>query len=140
MKLSEAAQRYVAEHKLSERSLRFVLSVPKRLSEHLNRDATTADLTVETIRSWLAARAITVGELAVKSDARRCVTLWRWCALQGWSDPPWETPVGLYPSELRQYKSDDAPNLAAPPRPPGRYPNAAPPRPDRGLLSRVFKR
>ncbi|MEQ8848013.1 hypothetical protein [Botrimarina sp.] len=153
--LTEAAERYVAEHELSPRSRRCLLAIPKRLSEHLGMPATTADLDPVTVRIWLQERAEIVGELAVRTDAKRCVTLWRWCASQGWADPPWLNSTELCPKELRRYRREDAENPTAPPkgiRPPqfegpagngggGRYRflGKAPPRPDRGLLGRIMR-
>ncbi|MEQ8846137.1 hypothetical protein [Botrimarina sp.] len=146
--LTKAAQRYVAEHKLTPRSRRYLLAIPKRLSEHLGTPATTADLDPVTVRIWLQERAEIVGELAVRTDAKRCVTLWRWCASQGWADPPWLNSTELCPGELRKYRPEGAP-LPLPPKPPEgakftggsryRFRGKAPSRPDSGLLSRLFK-
>lgn len=138
--LREAAETYVATKTLAPRSRCWVTAIATQMGEFLGHPPTTADLNVETVRAWLEYRSHRVGELAVKSSARRCVTLWRWCADRGWATPCDATPKQLYPEELRRYRPEGPPT-PRPKRPrvkAGSPHRKAPPRPDRGVVRRVW--
>ncbi|WP_146446766.1 hypothetical protein [Botrimarina colliarenosi] len=142
--LTRVVDKYVAERRLSAaRTVRFLRAITTRLSEHLGREPTTDDFTIEVARRWLAARAETVGRATVIDDAKRFLTLWRWCASQGWVEGTYITPKHLYPKELRRYRLEGPPVRHAIPlrkrAPSVRKPRGkAPPRPDRHWLGRLL--
>lgn len=162
--LSVAVEDYLASRKEPPcvRSARRYRSVPRSLTEFLQREPTSADLTPDTARQWLAWRAKTVSERSIRHDAKALVSVWRWCYGRRYAGEP-VTYFEIQPGGYRRSRPHGCPAAT-----PGEFTRAglriakatarerkkreleerklsrrrkAPPRPDvgwRGLLSRVF--
>jgi hypothetical protein len=162
--LTVAVERYLASRKSlpCERSVRRLRSVPRSLAEFLKREPTTADLTADTARQWLAWRAETVNERSIRHDSKALVSVWRWCYRRRYAGEP-VTYFEIQPGGYRRSRPHGCPTAT-----PGDFTRAgrriakaaarerkkreleerkaartrkAPPRPDvgwRGLLLRVF--